>query len=348
MESLVFDFDKYSYLTPTLEGLGGSIRTNNSDFQVYEVPAYFPSGTGDQVMFLLRKEGLTTRDIYDFMRLRMNIDEKHIGVAGLKDKRAITEQWFSIPAKYADRLPTFENLETVEIIDSALHENKLRIGHLKGNLFKILVRGPNNNPSSAREILSRLEQSGVPNYFGPQRFGLGGLNPTKGYDLAKGRKVHTTPWLKKFLMGSLQSLLFNEWLDYRLLEGSFDSVMLGDVVKKHDSGGEFLIQEISDIARAKTFEISATGPLFGKKIREAQGEAKAIEDEILQRFELTRENFRMRHGDRRMIRFPLEEWKVKETTEGIWLEFFLPKGAYATAVLREVMKKNPEDKIFEE
>jgi len=138
--------------------------------------------------------------------------------------------------------------------------------------------------------------------------------------------------------------MFNDWLALRLERGLFDRVVQGDVAKKHDTGGEFVVEDAEvESPRAQRLEISATGALFGKKYREAQGEARALEDEILARYELSREQFASRRGDRRLIRFPLQEWSVEEVEEGIWVSFFLPKGAYATTVLREVMKRNPEE-----
>jgi tRNA pseudouridine13 synthase len=358
--NLRFDFDAYPYLTPDLPGWGGIIRHRPGDFQVHEVPAYSPAGAGEHLMVLIEKEGLTTRAVFEFLRDRLHINQAQIGVAGLKDKHALTRQWFSIPARHQERLESLSELQGVRVLERGLHPHKLRIGHLRGNRFRILMRvgqepsgqqadggkGADLGPPLQRvgAILQRLERQGVPNYYGPQRFGIGGLNPTKGYELATTGKVHSPSWLKKFLLSSLQSLLFNDWLALRLQMGLFGQVILGDVAKKHDTGGEFVVQDPAlDNPRALRFEISATGALYGKKYREAEGPARALEDQILQKYGLQRSQFATRRGDRRLIRFPLSEWSLEECQEGLWVSFFLPKGAYATAVLREVMKKNPEE-----
>ncbi len=355
-----FDFNAYPYLTLHLPGLDGTIRHRPRDFQVFEVPAYSPAGEGEHLFLHIEKEGLTTRAVFEFLRDRLHINEVHIGVAGLKDKRALTQQWFSIPARYAGRLEALAELEGVRVLERALHPHKLRVGHLRGNRFRILIRptqerfgelvsrgdGADVEPALRRveAILRVLERQGVPNYYGPQRFGIGGLNPVKGYELVKRGKVHSPSWLKKFLVSSLQSLLFNDWLALRLQVGLFAQVIEGDVAKKHDTGGEFVVQDVeAENPRALGFEISATGALYGKKYREAQGQARALEDQILQKYELERSHFASRRGDRRLIRFPLTEWGLEEAPEGLWISFFLPKGAYATAVLREVMKRNPEE-----
>lgn len=358
--NLQFDFNAYPYLTPDLPGWDGIIRHQPRDFQVYEVPAYSPTGAGEHLFVLIEKEGLTTRAVLEFLRDRLHINQAHIGVAGLKDKHALTRQWFSIPSRHQERLESLSELQGARVLERGLHPHKLRVGHLRGNRFRILMRA-SQEPSGEQEnrgegidfcpplmrvkaILQKLERHGTPNYYGPQRFGIGGLNPVKGYELATKGKVHSPSWLKKFLLFSLQSLLFNDWLALRLQMGLFEQVILGDVAKKHDTGGEFVVQDIAaENPRALRFEISATGALYGKKYREAEGPARALEEQILQKYGLGRHHFATRRGDRRLIRFPLSEWSVEETQEGLWVGFFLPKGAYATAVLREVMKKNPEE-----
>lgn len=348
LPNLRFDFNIYPYLTPDLPGLDGVIRHQARDFQVDEVPAYSPSGQGEHLLVLIEKESLTTRAVFEFLRDRLHINEAHIGVAGLKDKHALTRQWFSIPARYEDRLESLAELPGVRVLERGLHPHKLKTGHLRGNRFRILIR-PSSDASrlskgQVEAVFHELKRRGVPNYYGPQRFGIAGMNPVKGYELVKKGKLHSPSWLKKLLLSSLQSLLFNDWLALRMEMGLFDQVIEGDVAKKHDTGGEFVVREAAlETPRALRFEISATGPLYGKKYREAEGEARALEDQILQRYDLERHHFASRRGDRRLIRFPLTESSLEETSEGLWVSFFLPKGAYATAVLRELMKKNPEE-----
>jgi tRNA pseudouridine13 synthase len=336
---LVYRPERYPFLTPELPGVGGVIRLFPRDFQVEEVPAYPLSGEGEHLYLLLEKEGLTTREVFEFLRDQVGVPEKEIGVAGLKDKHALTRQWFSIPRRHEDALCLLENLKGVRLLTADLHTNKLRTGHLKGNRFRILIREPQGGRERAEAILRVLQEKGLPNYYGPQRFGLGGLNPVRGYELVKKGKGRGSPWLKRFLIGSLQSLLFNDWVALRMERGLYDRVIPGDWAKKHATGGEFLVESASEAERALRLEISATGPLFGKKYPEAKGEARALEDEVLERYSLKREEFRARRGARRPIRVPLAEWSVEETPEGLWLSFFLPKGSYATSLLREVMKK---------
>ena len=336
------DFDALPYLTADLPGTGERIRAELEHFQVEEVPAYLPSGEGEHLYLFVEKRGLTTRDLVKRLTA-LGVPEVEIGVAGLKDKHAVTRQWLSIPARYEAALSRFEEPGRIQVLKTDRHKNKLKTGHLKGNRFRVFVQGA--EAKKAEAVLERLAAQGLPNYYGPQRFGLFGKNPERGLELIQNPKSRGHPWLKRFLIGSVQSLVFNAYLAERLRRGLYDRFLKGDVAKKHDTGGEFLVEDPErENPRAKALEISPTGPLFGRKYFEAEGEARALEDEVLRRFGLSREAFTARRGARRPIRVPLEEVRVEPAEGGVWLSFFLPKGSYATSLLREVMKKNPEAK----
>jgi len=334
------DFEALPYLTADLPGTGERIRVLPEHFQVEEVPAYPPAGEGEHLFLLVEKRGLTTRALVDRL-VALGVPEVAIGVAGLKDKHAVARQWVSIPVRYRDRVAALEEPGRIRVLAAERHRNKLKTGHLKGNRFAIFVAGA--EADRARAVLARLAAKGVPNYYGPQRFGLEGRNPERGLALLEKGKGRGRPWLKRFLIGSVQSLLFNAYLAERIERGLYDRVVLGDVAKKHATGGEFLVEDpAAENPRAARLEISATGPLFGRKYFQAEGEARALEDAVLARYGLDRAAFRARRGARRPIRVPLEAWSVEPAEGGVWLRFFLPKGSYATSLLREVMKKNPE------
>ena len=145
--------------------------------------------------------------------------------------------------------------------------------------------------------------------------------------------------MKRFLIGSLQSLLFNRYVVKRMQRGVYDAVLAGDVVKKHDTGGMFTSEDAAtDSVRARAMELSATGPLYGRKVMPAVGDSRLLEDEVLAEHGLGWESFGGRKGSRRITRVPLAGWAVEAAEDGFWLEFFLPKGSFATVVLREVMK----------
>jgi tRNA pseudouridine13 synthase len=338
---LEFDWNDLPLVTHDLPGTGGRIRGEPEDFQVTEIPAYVPSGQGDHTYIWLEKRGHTTKFVLDELSKQLNIKFGDIGVAGLKDRHAVTRQWISLPNKYESRLESF-HLEGVQILEVSRHANKLGIGHLRGNRFRLRVRDTVPDAAHiARAVLDRLDIAGIPNCFGPQRFGNTGQNAVRGLELVQDGRMRgpeSIP-LKRFLIGSLQSVLFNYYVRLRFERGLYDALLTGDVAKKHDTGGMFTVSDGElETPRAKRLEVSATGPLYGKKVMPAHGPSRALEDEVLAHFELTTESFKARKGSRRITRVKLEDANLEPTEDGFWIAFGLPKGSFATVVLREVMK----------
>lgn len=314
------------------------LRSLPEDFRVEEVPAYLPSGAGDFVYLQVEKVGHTTAHVVRELCTQLGVRDKDVGVAGLKDRHAVTTQWLSLPAKYEERLPHFA-LEGVRIVDTARHTNKLGLGHLHGNRFSVRVRGVAGTAQQAETVMAQLAARGVPNYFGPQRFGLGGLNAEEGLRVLRGESSLRDPRVRRFLTSSVQSAVFNAFVSLRLERGVFDRLLAGDMAKKHDTGGVFLVEDAeAETPRALRGEVSATGTLFGRKVKPLTLEAGALEAEALAAFGLTPQVFASRKGDRRLTRVFPADAGVEATEDGYILTFSLPKGSFATSVLREVMK----------
>lgn len=337
---LRYDVSRYPLLTNDLPGVGGVIRREVDDFQVEEVPAYPFAGEGDHLYLRLEKRDMNTRYAIEFLRDKLGIPEAEMGWAGLKDRRAITSQWISVPASAEPQLEAaMAELPDARILETTRHTNRLAVGHLAGNRFRILIRDPEGTPEAARAILDKLTAYGVPNYFGPQRFGKFGDNAWRGQQLLTSGKFRKGRWLDKLLTSALQSHLFNEWAKLRLERGLYHTVIDGDIAVKHASGGKFQVGDgATEAPRAEALEISATGPLFGRKYHEAQDAARALEDEVLAAHGLDRTAFKPLGGDRRPLRFPMADLGFEVVPEGYWVSFFLPKGGFATAVLQEIMK----------
>ena len=329
-----------------VEGTGGSVRHLPEDFVVTERPLYLPNGDGSHAYALVEKRGLTTRDLVSALQ-RTGLEEKQIGVAGLKDKHALTQQWLSVPNRHAAAFEALEETSGVRVLERSRHKNKLGIGHLLGNHFRIRVRNAELNAEErARQALEVLQTRGVPNYFGPQRFGRFGNNAVDGLKLVRGEWVPGGHRLKRFFISALQSQLFNYGLKLRIERGLYGRVLVGDWAKKHDTGGVFKVEDAEiENERAARLEISATEPLYGKKVRVSGGEAGALEEEVLAHFGLRWVDFRSRKGSRRITRVVLSEAQVEPTEDGYWLSFFLPKGSFATNVLREVMKVEVDEPV---
>jgi tRNA pseudouridine13 synthase len=263
-------------------------------------------------------------------------------VAGLKDKSAVTVQWVSVPRRSEAAAGGLEALAGVRVLERSCHRNKLGIGHLRGNRFVVTIRDvddPAAAPGQARAVLQALAERGAPNYFGPQRFGRFGNNAVDGLRVLRGESVPGGHRLRRFFVSALQSLLFNALLAERIDEGLFSAVVTGDWARKHDTGGVFRVEDGAlESPRAARMEISATLPLYGRRVRLSEGEAGVLERRILERYGLRWTAFGSRRGDRRPSRLLLEDVEVREEEGALVVAFMLPKGSYATVVLRELMK----------
>ncbi|WP_309569649.1 tRNA pseudouridine(13) synthase TruD [Deinococcus sp.] len=335
--SLVFDWFALQPLTAGT-GTGGVLRREPEDFVVQEVPLYELAGEGEHVFIEIRKTGHTTAHVIRVLAAALGVSERNVGVAGLKDRHAVTTQWLSLPDKVERRLDTLA-LEGVDVLQVARHTNKLGMGHLSGNRFVIRVREAEGQAGRAREVMSALSALGVPNYFGPQRFGLGGVNAEEGLRVLRGESRLKDPRVRRFLTSSVQSMVFNRFLSLRLERGVFGGLLRGDMAKKHDTGGVFQVEDpIAESERAARGEVSATGTLFGRKARPLNFEAGALEAEALGAFGLDAAAFASRRGDRRLTRIYLEDGSVTDEDGGFRVAFTLPRGSFATSVLREIMK----------
>ena len=160
------------YLTSQIPGTGGTIRQHPEDFQVEEIPLYEPCGEGDHLYLNVEKCGLTTYDLLRELANALNCKERDLGYAGLKDARAITRQTVSVPLRKPDDVKGLQ-IPGVTILSACLHRNKLRPGHLAGNRFRVRIRKPDAETlPHAEAILGVLEDIGVPNRFGDQRYGV--------------------------------------------------------------------------------------------------------------------------------------------------------------------------------
>ena len=335
--NLIFSWAALRALTPT-PGSGGVLRSRPEDFVVEERPTYLPSGSGDHLYLHLEKIGHTTAHLARELTRQLGVKTRDLGIAGLKDRHAVTRQWISLPAKFESRLGEFQ-LEGVQILEVSRHTNKLGLGHLRGNRFTVRVRGAAGTAGQAQATLELLTRLGLPNYFGPQRFGLGGLNAEEGLRVLRGESELRDPQVRRFLSSSVQSAVFNRTVSLRLERGLFDQLLSGDMAKKRDTGGVFLVEDAqAESPRAERGEVSATGTLFGRKTKPLTLDAGALETEVLGEFGLTPEVFSSRKGDRRLIRIFMEDAQLQPEDDGYTVSFALPKGSFATSVLRELMK----------
>ncbi|MFT5431928.1 MAG: tRNA pseudouridine13 synthase [Myxococcota bacterium] len=325
---------------------GGTFVPSPEDFRVIEEPLYEPCGTGEHLYVRFRKEGLTTRDVVTRAARLFGLQDRDIGYAGLKDKFATTEQTISIPRVPVAGAAGLDG-DGVTVLDAILHNNKLRTGHLRGNRFEMTIRGGDADAAErATAILDALKTTGVPGFFGLQRFGKGGSNVRQAFKvLKKGPRAAGSGWKARLVVSALQSAIFNDYLRSRIADDTFLTVLEGDVLMKTDSGGRFVCEDpATDQVRFDAFEVAIGGPIIGPKMTVAgAGSVPAeLETAVLSRAELTIESFdkvrKLAQGTRRPLRVSLTDPTVTaDGPDAFVVAFGLPAGFYATVVAAELL-----------
>jgi tRNA pseudouridine13 synthase len=197
--------------------------------------------------------------------------------------------------------------------------------------------------SRAAVIAERLAATGLPNFFGPQRFGSGGANVQQGLAILQGEPTRHNAWLRRFLISAYQSFLCNRYLARRVELGLFDRMLTGDVAKKHATGGMFQVEDGAvETPRLTAQEISFTAPMYGPKMWAATGEAGELEAAVLAEAPAGMDALAAARveGTRRLGRLLAGDVQVTPVADGdgLTMTFALPKGAFATTLLREFMK----------
>ncbi|NGZ97016.1 MAG: tRNA pseudouridine(13) synthase TruD [Nitrospira sp. WS110] len=340
------------FLTADIPGIGGHIRTAPEDFHVEELPLYLPCGEGEHLYVKITKRGLSTPDLVGRLSSSLGIKAQAIGVAGLKDARAVTTQMVSLQGISSERLTGIKIGDKVlDLQILGRHRNRLRTGHHAGNRFRLIIRNVADHAAeSVPAVLQRLNTRGVPNYFGPQRQGKKGDNYEVGSALLHDarRRERMNRAQRIWYLNAYQSFLFNRMLAKRIDE--IDRLFVGDWAMKSENGACFQVENAEkEQPRADRFEISPTGILFGSRVSWAIGEPGGIEEAAITEAGTTKEalvaaakacGFR---GERRAFRVPLTELEWSLDDHILTLSFNLPPGAYATSVLRELMKAPPID-----
>ena len=337
-------------------------KQNKEDFIVTEIPLYEFSGEGEHLIIKFRKKDLTTWHALEIFANYVNCRVRDIGYAGLKDKNAMTIQYISIHKQYEERLKSFKH-EQIKILETTYHNNKIKIGHLKGNKFFIrLKRVLVKDVPKIKLVLLKLKEFGMANYFGYQRFGIEGDNYIKGEEIICGTLKEKNRKLKQMYLNSYQSLKFNNWLSKRIeISKIIDSfhvdklvkilnipmnelktmkkqkhpfkVMRGDVMSHYPFGKIFHVENLEEESEKFLLKDRVpTGLLIGKKSKMAIHTALLYEDEIVRQTSLL-------NGSRRFSWVYLNDLKseYKEEKNHFELSFSLPKGSYATEVIEQII-----------
>jgi len=327
----------YLFGKPTATAL---LRSKMSDFKVYEILPFEPCGDGEHLYLNIRKTGANTNYVARELAKYFKVKEGLVSYAGLKDRFAITEQWFGIhlPGKkqydFADLA-----IEGVEVLKVKRHNKKLRIGSLQGNRFELILR----NVSQVKEVMERWQKitsEGVPNYFGEQRFGINGGNLPKALELFAGADVKDKKKRGMYLSAA-RSFLFNSIIDDRIEQGLFNQLVRGDACMLNGTQSVFKTPIITDelTQRLAQHDIDITASMWGEGELMTEHEALALEKNIGKQYPEFCEGL-ARLGlkqERRKIRLVPSDANFSLEGDDVKLEFSLPAGSYATTVLKELV-----------
>lgn len=334
----------------TDKGIGGDMGQANSDFEVQEIPAYLPCGSGEHLYLLIQKEGMTTLTLMRILQDLFDLQEIDIGYAGKKDANAVTRQWFSLHTMLdkTEAIAKLAEIQRLQILEVTRHTNKLRMGHLHGNHFKVNLYGVSASDAEITESCQKLSELGFINYFGKQRFGFDGDNIKQAFRVLEGGKAKHQ--MKKLYISALQSGVFNLYAGRRILDIGYET-RLGDVLQKIGAGCFVSSNPDIDNQRAQAGEVVVTGILPGQKVMLGHGYSYELEKRCVQDFGLAWADDdktpdgvaslsrvkKFADGTRRPLWVRPGRLAFERLSEdAIKLEFSLPPGAYATILLRHL------------
>ena len=320
----------------------GVLRASAEDFQVVEDLGVEASGAGEHVLLKIRKRNLNTAEVAAHIARLAGVRPRDVSYAGLKDRRAVTTQTFSVhlPGKED---PDWRDLEgdNLQVLGAVRHHRKLRRGTLRGNAFTLRVRKFSGDPDALAARMQQVAEKGVPNYFGAQRFGRDGNNLLRAQALFAGEIKKVRRDKRSIWLSAARSWLFNKVLAARVEDDSWNRLLPGDVMQLAGARGQFMAEaDDAELAsRLDRQEVHITGPLYGKAGRALQPQSVAgeLEQALLSEEASWLEGLR-RFGleaDRRPLRLTVTDlqWQLQQDT--LELHFSLVSGAYATAVARE-------------
>lgn len=319
-----------------------ALRAQAEDFVVEEDLGFVPAGTGQHVLLKVRKRDANTQWVARELARVAGCPPAAVGYAGLKDRRAVAVQWFSVPRPRGNvgwqdvRGPDFE------VLEAHPHTRKLPRGALAGNRFAVRLRPQDGDGARLEALiaprLADISRRGVPNYFGPQRFGRDGANLARTH--AQLRSLR--PEERGFVLSAARSVLFNAVLAARVAAGTWEHFRAGDLANLDGRGSVFAVEETdaSLPARCQRLEIHPTGPLWGEGEPPTRAAVHELESGIAAQFPeqaalCVAAGMRQ---ERRSLRLAVHELGCEPQGASVVLRFRLARGCFATAVLRELIE----------
>lgn len=312
------------------------------DFQVDEVLDIPLSGQGEHLWLWVEKRELNTEEAARRLARAAGVPARAISYAGLKDRQALTRQWFSLhlPGKADPDLSRAEDAN-LRVLKQMRHQRKLQRGAHSSNGFTLRLTQLAADHQAVDARLAQLKANGVPNYFGTQRFGHAGGNVHDALAWAERQALPEQRNVRSRLLSAGRSYLFNQVLAARVADGSWASAQVGDVLAFTDSRSFFPAAEAECAdPRLAVLDLHPTGPLWGEGDSPASGRTRALENSVGAAQPALCQwlaKAGMDH-ERRILRLPIAglTWHYPEP-DILQLEFVLPAGCFATVVVREVV-----------
>lgn len=309
------------------------------DFQVREVLEFDFSVDGEHDFLLVEKVGANTSWVAQRLAEYAGVAERDVGYAGMKDRHAVTCQWFSVrrPAGAKADWGAFA-ADGVRILQCKRNRRKLKRGAHSGNRFEITVRDIGSLDAEQRAHLDSLASAGVPNYFGEQRFGRGGANLQLARDLFSGRRMSRAK--RGLALSTARAFLFNHILERRVTDGSWNQLLPGDCANLQGSGSVFAVPMVDEELqqRCRLQDIHPSGALWGKGVLASRDPVAELEESVVARFPEFRDGLqRYTDQSRRALRLKLQDFEWRCRDDVLQLTFELSRGGFATAVLREIV-----------
>jgi tRNA pseudouridine13 synthase len=321
----------------------GRIRVTAEDFRVFEVPLVTPCGEGEHCWLRVRKRDSNTQWVAGQLAKFAGVPLAAVSYAGLKDRHAVTEQWFSVqlPGRSGPDWMTLQHAE-FQVLEFSRHQRKLKTGALLGNRFELCVRELNADTDRLQERLRQIAEGGFPNYFGAQRFGLRDSNLDEAARLFRQPRRRVPRAKRSLYLSAVRSALFNRVLAGRVAAGLWNQAIPGDALQLEGKSACFVADVVDGEIqqRLAALELHPTGPLCGDGEPLCRGAARTFEDEQLQCCQDWIEGLRRARlaAARRALRVVPRDLRGTAAEDGTWmLEFYLPAGSYATSLLGEIL-----------